>query len=62
VPVPRYTSEMRLLLTLLALAAAAPAAAGQAARVAAVHEQYAPALAEARSLGVPLLVDVWAPW
>ncbi len=53
---------MRLLLTLLALGAALPAAAGPAAPPVAVHEQYAPALAEARARGVPLLVDVWAPW
>lgn len=53
---------MRLLVTLLALAAAAPAVAAPAAPPATVHEQYAPALAEARARAVPLLVDVWAPW
>lgn len=53
---------MRTLLVVLALAASAPAAAGPAARGASVHESYAPALAEARARGVPILVDVWAPW
>lgn len=52
---------MRLLVTLLALAAA-PAVARPAGPGAAVHERYAPALAEARARDVPLLVDVWAPW
>ena len=33
-----------------------------AAPAATVHESYAPALAEARRRGLPLLVDVWAPW
>ena len=61
-PVPRYTSAMRLPLLLLALAAATPALAGPAAPAATVHESYAPALAEARARGLPLLVDVWAPW
>lgn len=61
-PVPRYTCAMRTLLVVLALAASAPASAGPAARGASVHESYAPALAEARARGVPILVDVWAPW
>ena len=50
-------------LVLLALLAASPAtSAGAASRAPGVHEAYAPALAEARVRGVPLLVDVWAPW
>jgi hypothetical protein len=43
----------------LALAlAAAPAAGGPAF----VEDDYARALADARARGVPLVVDVWAPW
>lgn len=55
---------MKIVALLALLAAASPAAAGPRApgRAPAVHEAYAPALAEARARGVPLLVDVWAPW
>lgn len=49
---------------LVALLAASPVVASPraASPATAVHEAYAPALAEARARGVPLLVDVWAPW
>ncbi|HET8732337.1 MAG TPA: hypothetical protein VFM45_01060 [Anaeromyxobacteraceae bacterium] len=47
---------------LLALLAAAPPALAGASPAPTVHDAYAPALAEARARGVPLLVDVWAPW
>jgi hypothetical protein len=55
---------MRTVVLLGLLVAASPAIAGPRAAGAApaVHEAYAPALAEARARGVPLLVDVWAPW
>jgi hypothetical protein len=55
---------MRTAVLLALLAAASPASAGSRAprSAPAVHEAYAPALAEARARGVPLLVDVWAPW
>ena len=49
--------------TALALAASLALAAG-AARAAprTVEDDYPGALAQARKLGVPLVVDVWAPW
>ncbi len=55
---------MRTVVLLAVLAAASPAVATARATSPAptVHEAYAPALAEARARGVPLLVDVWAPW
>jgi hypothetical protein len=43
----------------LAALAAAPRA---LAAPAAIEDDYARALAEAKRLGVPMLVDVWAPW
>ncbi len=50
--------------TTLALLAAAAALSGatQAPAPARIADDYPRALAEARRLGVPLLVDVWAPW
>lgn len=54
---------MRTVVLLAVLAAASPAVvSGAASPAPTVHEAYAPALAEARARGVPLLVDVWAPW
>ncbi len=55
---------MRTAVLLAVLAAAWPAAASDRAAgpVPGVHEAYAPALTEARARGVPLLVEVWAPW
>ena len=50
----------RLVAAALALALAAPAA--EAAGRATIEDDYPRALAEARRRGVPLLVDVWAPW
>jgi hypothetical protein len=50
--------------TLLAVTAAlllAPRA-GAAAGPRTIEDDYPGALAEARRLGVPLVVDVWAPW
>ncbi len=49
----------RALAVALVLSSAAPAAA--AARRT-IEDDYPRALAEARRRGVPLLVDVWAPW
>ena len=43
---------------LAALALAAPAVAAPAA----IQDDWPRALAEAKRLGVPMLVDVWAPW
>ena len=50
---------MHALALALALAAAAPAAGKGPPFVA---NDYASALADARARGVPLVVDVWAPW
>jgi hypothetical protein len=50
---------MRSLVAALALAAALPAAAGG---LPFVSDDYPRALADARARGVPLVVDVWAPW
>ena len=44
------------LVAALALASSAAAAPG------AIEDDYPGALAEAKRLGVPLVVDVWAPW
>jgi hypothetical protein len=49
----------RALAAVLLLAAAAPAA---AASREVIEDDYPRALEEARRLGVPILVDVWAPW
>ncbi len=48
--------------TLAALALALAVGSSAAAAPAAVEDDYPRALAEARRLGVPLVVDVWAPW
>ncbi len=51
--------------TLHALSAALVLLASGAAAAAAprtIQDDYAGALAEAKRLGVPLVVDVWAPW
>ena len=53
------TSGMRPLAAALALATAAPAVAGG---LPFVSDDYPRALAAARQRGVPLVVDVWAPW
>jgi hypothetical protein len=48
---------------LAALAAAALVSAAPArAAPGTIEDDYPGALAEARRLGVPILVDVWAPW
>jgi hypothetical protein len=44
-----------------AVALSAAASAGAAPRTA-IEDDYPRALAEARRRGVPILVDVWAPW
>ncbi len=54
---PRISA--RALAAVLALSAAAPAAAVPRT---AIEDDYPRALAEARRRGVPILVDVWAPW
>jgi hypothetical protein len=43
----------------LALSSATPAS---AAAPRTIEDDYPGALAEAKRLGVPILVDVWAPW
>jgi len=50
--------------TRLALAAALALWAGAASAAAprTIEDDYPGALAEAKRLGVPLVVDVWAPW
>ena len=50
--------------TLLAASAALVlcARAGAAAGPQAIADDYPGALAEAKRLGVPIVVDVWAPW
>ena len=53
-------SSARLVAAALALAVVAPPA--EAARRTTIEDDYPRALAEARRRGVPLLVDVWAPW
>lgn len=53
----RTRSSLTLLAAALALSGAAPAP--SRARIA---DDYPRALAEARRLGVPILVDAWAPW
>jgi hypothetical protein len=44
------------------LAAALAACADAAAAPGTISDDYARALAEAKRRGVPLVVDVWAPW
>ena len=44
------------------LVAALALASSAAAAPKAIEDDYARALAEAKRLGVPILVDVWAPW
>ncbi len=46
----------------LVLAAGAGAAGAAPAAPRAIEDDYPGALAQARKLGVPLVVDVWAPW
>ena len=48
--------------TLAGLALALALGSGAAAAPRAIEDDYPGALAEARRLGVPLVVDVWAPW
>ncbi len=49
--------------TLAALVAAlALASSAEAAGPKTIEDDYPGALAEAKRLGVPILVDVWAPW
>ncbi len=48
--------------TLAGLAAALALASSAAAAPRTIEDDYPGALAEARRLGVPILVDVWAPW
>ncbi len=50
----------RPLLSALALVVCAGAAAADRPR--AIADDYPGARAEAKRLGVPILVDVWAPW
>jgi hypothetical protein len=52
-------AALRPALAALALAVAIPAA---AAGRAVIEDDYARALGLARERGVPILVDVWAPW
>ena len=49
----------RTLVAVLALASAVPAA---AAWKGGIEDDYPRALAAAKERGVPLVVDVWAPW
>jgi hypothetical protein len=53
---------MRASRTLAGLAAALALASSAAAAPRPIEDDYAGALAEAKRLGVPLVVDVWAPW
>ena len=48
--------------TLAGLVAALALASSAAAAPTAIADDYPGALAEAKRLGVPLVVDVWAPW
>jgi hypothetical protein len=48
--------------TLAGLVAALALASSAAAAQRPIEDDYAGALAEAKRLGVPLVVDVWAPW
>ncbi len=50
----------RTLCAAVAAIALGSSAAGAAPR--AIEDDYPGALAEAKRLGVPLVVDVWAPW
>lgn len=51
-------STSHALIAAAALALAGPAAPGRRT----IEDDYPRALAEAKRLGVPILVDVWAPW
>ena len=55
-------STGRALLLAAGLAAAAGAHPAAAAARDAIEDDWPRALAEAKRLGVPILVDVWAPW
>ncbi len=48
--------------TLAGLVATLALASSAAAAPRAIEDDYPGALAEAKRLGVPLVVDVWAPW
>jgi hypothetical protein len=54
-----HRTTARALAAVLLLAAAAPAAAAPGATI---EDDWPRALEEARRRGVPILVDVWAPW
>lgn len=56
------TGRALLLAAGLAAAAGATPASAAPARGGAVEDDWPRALAEAKRLGVPILVDVWAPW
>jgi hypothetical protein len=43
-------------------APAAPSRAAAATRKATIEDDYARALSEAKRRGVPIVIDVWAPW
>lgn len=57
---PRTGRALLLAAGLAAAAGSAPAAAAPARD--AIEDDWPRALAEAKRLGVPILVDVWAPW
>ena len=54
--VPRTVVGLALALALSSATSASAAAPGT------IEDDYPGALAEAKRLGVPILVDVWAPW
>ncbi|WP_242346129.1 hypothetical protein [Anaeromyxobacter terrae] len=59
----RLPAPIAVLAATLALAGPVRAAAApETARARSIADDYARARAEARSRGVPLVVDVWAPW
>jgi hypothetical protein len=55
---PAAPRTLRALVAVAVLSSGAAAAAGPAT----IADDYAGARAEAKRLGVPILVDVWAPW
>ncbi len=60
----RVSSAVLLFSTALTALATASGAAGSArsTRLPFIEDDYARAVAEARSRGVPLFVEAWAPW
>jgi hypothetical protein len=56
------TASMRALRPALAALAVAVATSASASGRRVVEDDYARALQEARKRGVPIVVDVWAPW